>query len=301
MELRIENLFQEYNKGKPAIDSLTLSLTDGITGLLGPNGAGKSSLMKILATIQKPNQGKVFLNGKNILKSPQHLRNILGYLPQYFGVYENLTGTEFLSYLAGLKGMQVSIANKRIDNLLQQLNLADVANVPLKQYSGGMRQRIGIAQAVINEPDVLIVDEPTVGLDPDERANFRDMLVEMSANRIILLSTHIVSDVESIADKIAIMQKGKLLAHASVEGILQKVENKVWACRLSHDDLVNYKKNFLMSKFVRKGCEIHATIIADKPPHSSATLQTARLEDAYIAVTSLARISNNSATQKAFT
>lgn len=229
MQLEIKSLSHQYQDGKNhklAIDQLSLTVKTGITGLLGPNGAGKSSLMRILATITKPVSGEVLWKGENIVKHPQLLRQDLGYLPQYFGVYEQLSGVEFLSYMASIKGIGRTEANDIINNLLDRLNLVHVKSLPLSGYSGGMKQRIGIAQALLNDPKLLIIDEPTVGLDPHERNNFRQLLTELSEDRCIIFSTHIVSDIESIADQIAIMQSGKLMKSGTPSITLQPVVNK---------------------------------------------------------------------------
>ncbi|MCJ8269306.1 MAG: ABC transporter ATP-binding protein, partial [Psychrosphaera sp.] len=228
MQLEIKNLTQRYGKDKVALDNLSLTLKPGIIGLLGPNGAGKSTLMRILSSISKPTQGTVLWQGNDIIKNPDSLRKELGYLPQSFGVYENLTAKEFLLYLASLKGLGSKAAVTKVDELIEMVNLTDAAKVALKGYSGGMKQRVGIAQALLNDPKLLIVDEPTVGLDPEERARFRHLLADMSGERVIILSTHIVSDVESIADQIAIMNQGKLLAFDKPEVLLKKMDKAVW-------------------------------------------------------------------------
>ena len=193
-------------------------------GLLGPNGAGKSTLMRILATITKPTEGRVRWNGEDIATSPDGLRSVLGYLPQDFGVYPNLTAVEFLEYLAAVKGLESGVARRRIDELLALVNLTDARKRPLGGYSGGMKQRIGIAQALLNDPKLLIVDEPTVGLDPEERVRFRNLLSDLGGERIVILSTHIVSDVEAAANEIAIVDRGRLLTHAEPEALLAGVQ-----------------------------------------------------------------------------
>ena len=197
MKLTIENLSKQYCRDFFGLKDFSLELTPGIIGLLGPNGAGKSTLMRILATINQPTSGTVKWNGTDIVKSPDTLRATLGYLPQDFGVYPNLNAVEFLEYMAAIKGIAPQPARQRIDELLQLLNLAGAARRPLGGYSGGMKQRVGIAQALLNDPQLLIVDEPTVGLDPEERVRFRNLLSDLAGERIIILSTHIVSDVDA--------------------------------------------------------------------------------------------------------
>ncbi|MBP8163975.1 MAG: ABC transporter ATP-binding protein, partial [Anaerolineales bacterium] len=211
MQLTINNLGKEYKRGFWGLKDFSLEIKPGILGLLGPNGAGKSTFMRMLATITKPTDGSIKWNDVDIIKSPDALRDVLGYLPQDFGVYPNLNAVEFLEYMAAIKGLDSATAKKRIDELLQLVNLKDAAKRPLGGYSGGMKQRVGIAQALLNDPQLLIVDEPTVGLDPEERVRFRNLLSDLSGERIVILSTHIVSDVEATATHIALVNKGQLL------------------------------------------------------------------------------------------
>src|SRR6266850_6969752 len=212
MRLLIENLSKEYRGSVRALSEVHLALGPGVLGLLGPNGAGKSTLMRILATITQPSSGRVLWNETEIARDPDVLRAVLGYLPQDFGVYPNLNALEFLEYLAAVRGIAAAAARKRIGELLELVNLTDAAKRPLGGYSGGMRQRVGIAQALLNDPQLLIVDEPTAGLDPEERVRFRNLLGDLSGERIVLLSTHIVSDVEATAAHIALLAHGRLLA-----------------------------------------------------------------------------------------
>ncbi len=222
LSLAVSDLRKDY-PGKPgALDGLSFDLGPGVLGLLGPNGAGKSTLMRILATVSKPTAGTATWNGIDIVRRPNALREVLGYLPQDFGVYPNLNAVEFLSYLAAVRGLPAVAARKRIDELLVLVNLVDARKRPLSGYSGGMRQRIGIAQALLNDPDLLIVDEPTVGLDPEERLRFRTLLDELSGERIVILSTHIVSDVEAMARDIAIVAAGRLVARGAPDDLVRR-------------------------------------------------------------------------------
>src|SRR5262245_55705976 len=227
MQLVIEGVHKRYRGGVQALSDFRLKLGPGVLGLLGPNGAGKSTLMRILATITKPTEGRACWNGEDVAKAPDGLRSVLGYLPQDFGVYPNLTAVEFLEYLAAVKGLDGAVARRRIDELLALVNLTDARKRPLGGYSGGMKQRIGLAQALLNDPKLLIVDEPTVGLDPEERVRFRNLLSELGGERTVILSTHIVSDVEATANEIAIVDRGRLLTHAEPEALLAGVEGKV--------------------------------------------------------------------------
>jgi ABC-2 type transport system ATP-binding protein len=219
MEIRIADLDKRY-RSLYAVRDFTLTLEPGILGLLGPNGAGKSTLMRMLATVTKPSRGTIHLDGTDIVTAPDQLRRILGYLPQDFGIYPHLSATEFLQYIGALKGIQRRALRARISTLLELLNLSHAASRPLSGFSGGMRQRVGIAQALLNEPRVLIVDEPTAGLDPEERVRLRTLLQQLGSDRIIIFSTHICSDVESIAKRIAIVDHGRLLAHDTPSHLL---------------------------------------------------------------------------------
>ncbi len=282
MELVIQNVGKQYGRGKWGLRDYSLTLTPGVSGLLGPNGAGKSTLMRILATITKPTVGRVFWNGEDIAEKPNNLRAVLGYLPQDFGVYPNLNAIEFLQYLAAIKGLDVKTANCRIDELLQLVNLVDARKRPLGGYSGGMKQRIGIAQALLNDPELLIVDEPTVGLDPEERVRFRNLLADLSGDRIVLLSTHIVSDVEAVATRIAIMNKGHLLQHVTPEDLLQAVDGKTWEWVIPTGQLAAVRENYLISTMNRYADVTRLRIIQEESPSADAIQVAPNLEDAYL-------------------
>ena len=282
MNLKINNLSKQYRGGTWGIQDISLSLEPGVLGLLGPNGAGKTTLMNILATITRPTKGQVTWNGVDIAKSPNELRKTLGYLPQHFGVYPNLNAVEFLSYLAAIKGVNGNHARKRIDELLHLVNLTEVRKRPLGGYSGGMKQRVGIAQALLNDPQVLIVDEPTVGLDPEERVRFRNLLSDLSGERIIILSTHIVSDVEATATEIALVNQGRLVQHAPPEHYLQAVEGKVWSYVLSSAELTEARKTKLVTGTIRRSDGVHIRVVAENPPTAAAKNVIPTLEDAYL-------------------
>src|ERR1700728_977259 len=228
MQLVIEQVSKVYKGNIWALKDFSLEVGPGILGLLGPNGAGKSTLMRILATITRATQGTVTWNGVDTARSPDGLRAVLGYLPQDFGVYPNLNAVEFLEYLAAAKGLDSRSARRRIDELLAVVNLLEARKRPLGGYSGGMKQRVGIAQALLNDPQLLIVDEPTASLDPEERLRFRNLLSELAGARVVILSTHIVSDVEACAASIALVSQGWLVTHAAPEVLLRSVEGKVW-------------------------------------------------------------------------
>ncbi len=281
MKLVIENVSKQYGREGLALRDFTLELGTGVLGLLGPNGAGKTTLMSILATITRATRGCVLWNGADVAAHPDALRAVLGYLPQDFGVYPNLNAVEFLEYLAAVKGLDAATSRRRIDELLNLVNLADVRKRPLGGYSGGMRQRIGIAQALLNDPQLLIVDEPTAGLDPEERVRFRNLLSELSGERIVILSTHIVSDVEATATDIALISQGTLVAHAAPEELLAKVEGKVWEWVLPSAELNAARQRYLISNTARRSNGVHARVLAEAPP-AGAQPATPNLEDAYL-------------------
>ncbi len=281
MQLSIENVSKRYGSGNWALRNFSLNLAPGVLGLLGPNGAGKTTLMSILATITRATEGRVTWNGADLATHPDTLRATLGYLPQDFGVYPNLNAVEFLEYLAAVKGLDATSARRRIDELLNLVNLSDARKRPLGGYSGGMKQRVGIAQALLNDPQLLIVDEPTAGLDPEERVRFRNLLSELSGERIVILSTHIVSDVEATATDIALISQGTLVAHASPEDLLRKVEGKVWECIIPSVDLNAARQRHLISNTARRSDGVHARVLSDDPPDGAAPL-VPNLEDAYL-------------------
>src|SRR5438093_10656014 len=257
MQLGIEGVSKLY-KGKVwGLRDFSLTLGPGVLGLLGPNGAGKSTLMRILATVTRATHGRVLWDGMDIADRPDGLRSVLGYLPQDFGVYPHLSATEFLRYMAAVKGMGAGSARRRITELLELVNLADAARRPLGGFSGGMRQRVGIAQALLNDPKLLIVDEPTAGLDPEERVRFRNLLAELSGERIVILSTHIVSDVEATATHIALIAQGRLVGSAAPEEMLRAVEGKVWEWVVPSDRLPEVRERHRVSGTVRRAQGVH--------------------------------------------
>jgi len=289
LKLEIQNVSKQYDGKVWALRNFTLELAPGVLGLLGPNGAGKSTLMRILATISNATEGTVRWNGTDIAAEPDALRNVLGYLPQDFGVYPNLNAVEFLEYLAAVKGIEARAAGRRIDELLALVNLTDARKRALGGYSGGMRQRVGIAQALLNDPKLLIVDEPTAGLDPEERVRFRNLLSELSGERIVILSTHIVSDVEATATGIAIVSRGLLVTHAAPETLLARLEGKVWEWTLASDELPAARQRFLISTVIRRSDGVHARVVADAPPGPGAQPAPPTLEDAYLHAIASAR------------
>ena len=289
MKLSIENVSKQYGGRVWGLREFSLELGPGVLGLLGPNGAGKTTLMNILATVTGATSGRVTWNGADLARNPNALRAELGYLPQDFGVYPNLNAVEFLEYLAAVKGLDRKLARRRIEELLVLVNLADASRRPLGGYSGGMRQRVGIAQALLNDPRLLIVDEPTAGLDPEERVRFRNLLSELSGERIVILSTHVVSDVEATATGIALIAQGRLLKHAAPEDLLRALEGKGWEWVIPSAELPQAKQRFLIRGAVRRADGVHARIVGDHAPAAAARGIEPTLEDAYLSFVSAAR------------
>jgi ABC-2 type transport system ATP-binding protein len=286
MQLSISQLSKQYRRDFWGLSDFDLELGPGVIGLLGPNGAGKSTLMRMLATISRPTHGTIRWNGADVVKTPEGLRSVLGYLPQDFGVYPNLTGSEFLEYIAAIKGLDAKTAHRRVEELLIVVNLVQAARRPLGSYSGGMKQRIGIAQALLNDPQLLIVDEPTVGLDPEERVRFRNLLSDISGERIILLSTHIVSDVEAVATEIVIISRGQKLQHDTPENLLKILEGQVWQWIIPSTDLPLLKQKFIVSGTIRRETGVLVRVISGSSPAPQAQLVPPNLEDVYLQLVS---------------
>jgi len=282
LNLSIQGVSKCYRGKIWALREFSLELGPGVLGLLGPNGAGKTTLMSILATITRASEGTVRWNGVDVAADPDALRAVLGYLPQDFGVYGNLNAMEFLEYLAAVKGLDASTSRRRIDELLCLVNLTEVRKRPLGGFSGGMKQRVGIAQALLNDPQLLIVDEPTAGLDPEERVRFRNLLSDLSGERIVILSTHIVSDVEAAASDIALIAQGRLIAHASPEELLRGVEGRVWEWVVASQELLAAKERYLVSSTLRRSDGVHVRLVADDAPAGAQPVPPT-LEDAYLA------------------
>jgi ABC-2 type transport system ATP-binding protein len=281
LKLTIDHVSKRYGANTLALQDFSLELNSGVLGLLGPNGAGKTTLMSILATITRPTSGTISWNGIDLAADPNAIRSVLGYLPQDFGVYPNLNAVEFLEYLAAVKGLDAAEARRRIDELLNLVNLTEVRKRPLGGYSGGMRQRIGIAQALLNDPKLLIVDEPTAGLDPEERVRFRNLLSDLSGDRVVILSTHIVSDVEATATDIALIAQGRLVAHAAPENLLRAVEGKVWEWIVPSAELNTTRQQYLIGNTTRRSDGVHVRLLSSQPP-AGANGVAPTLEDAYL-------------------
>jgi len=280
LTLSMRGLAKRYRGGVLALDDFSLEVGPGVLGLLGPNGAGKSTLMRILATVTRPTAGVATWNGADIAREPDRVREVLGYLPQDFGVYPNLSAREFLEYVAAAKGLDARAARARIDALLELVNLTEAARRPLGGFSGGMRQRVGIAQALLNDPRLLIVDEPTAGLDPEERVRFRNLLAELAGERVVILSTHIVSDVEAVAGHIALIQRGRLVRHASPEALVASAEGRVWEWPIAAEELPGLKQRVVITGTARRSDGLRVRAVAPEPPAPEARSVTPTLEDA---------------------
>ena len=281
MELRLDRLTKQY-KQKLAVDRVDMELKCGVYGLLGANGAGKTMLMRMICDIQTPTSGEIFYNGQNIKKMGEEYRNVLGYLPQNFGYYPEFTAYKFLLYIASLKGLGKKQARLRALELLDMVGLCNERERKIKTLSGGMKQRLGIAQAMLNEPELLILDEPTAGLDPKERVRFRNLISSFSRNKIVLLSTHIVPDVEYIADEILVMKDGKFLHRGAPEVITREARGLVWECRVDSKDAVRYVEKYNVGNLKNAGKETVLRIISDTRPMEGAAEAEPTLEDLYL-------------------
>lgn len=282
MELKLIQLTIQYGS-KTAIDHVNLTLCQGVYGLLGPNGAGKTTLMRLLCDLQTPSSGKIILDRQEIAGLGESYRNLLGYLPQHFGYYPDSTAWDFLMYVAALKGIGEPQAKQKSSELLEAVGLSAKAQQKIKTFSGGMKQRLGIAQALLNNPQILILDEPTAGLDPKERVRFRNLISSLAKDRIILLSTHIVSDIESIADKIIILKDGQLLNYGQPQVIIQAIEGYVWDCVLPNSQIEQYADSFPISHQRNIGQDQTVLrVISQHRPLDKAVSVPATLEDAYL-------------------
>lgn len=282
MELKTIGLTKKFGS-KTAVNNLNITLSNGVYGLLGANGAGKTTFMRLLCNIQNPTSGKVLLNGKNIVGLGEQYRNLLGYLPQNFGYYPDFTALDFLLYVATLKGLNERTARKKSKDFLEAVALSAESNHKIKTFSGGMKQRLGIAQAMLNDPRILILDEPTAGLDPKERVRFRNLISAFSKDRIVILSTHIVSDVEFIAEEIVMMKSGQIVHFGKPQEITSEINGQVWECLVPTAYAEKYAATYNTSNL--RNTDNNQTIlriIADRPPMENAVRVQPNLEDLYL-------------------
>ena len=282
MELYINHISKQFSD-KTAVSDITLKIGAGIWGLLGANGAGKTTLMRIIAGIMKPTSGQIEYDGIPIDTLKESYRDIFGYLPQEFGFYPEFTVKDYLEYMSALKGLTSHDTKTRINDLLETLSLANVRNKKIIKLSGGMKRRVGIAQALLNDPKVLILDEPTSGLDPGERIRFRNLLSEFAHNRIVLISTHIVSDIEYIANRNTLMKDGKLIANGTTDELVKMVYGKVWSTVIPMKALPEFEKKLHIVNLKNEDADnVSIRYLSEKPLVSDSALETPRLEDLYL-------------------
>ena len=281
MELSFDCLTKHYGN-KIAVDCVSATLEPGVYGLLGANGAGKTTLMRMLCAILESTSGEVLLDGQDVISMGADYRNVLGYLPQDFGYYPNYTAMEFLMYIAALKGIPKKIARQRAKQLLEEVGLSNVANKKVATFSGGMKQRVGIAQALLNNPDILILDEPTAGLDPKERVRFRNLLSDYAGDKIVILSTHIVSDIEAIADEVLLMKKGRFVLQGTVSELIEKAKGKVWELTVLPEETRKWQEKATVANLRHEGKQVVLRIISDTMPTPEAVTCEATLEDLYL-------------------
>lgn len=281
MELQLQHLRKQYGT-KCAVDDVSIHLEPGVYGLLGANGAGKTTLMRMICGVLKPTSGSIRLDGKTMQELGERYYTHLGYMPQDFGFYPDFTAREFMLYMAAVKGMDKKHARVRTEELLELVNLRDVADKKVKSYSGGMKQRLGIAQAELNDPGILILDEPTAGLDPKERVRFRNIISDFAKDKIVILSTHIVSDVSYIADIILMMKQGKILLQGPMETITNSIGGKVWEVMADERKAAWYSRNLRVVNLHHEGNLVRLRIVDDAPPAPDASIVEPGLEDLFL-------------------
>lgn len=281
MELRMDGIYKNFGK-KEVLQNVNLSMGNGLYGLLGPNGAGKTTLIRILAGVMRPTKGEVFIDGVNRETCGEEFRSKVGYLPQDVDFYDDFTGLEYLQYVATLKGFSPTQASSKIQELADKVSLTNDLSRRCITYSGGMKRRLGIAQALLNDPEILILDEPTAGLDPHERIKFRNIVSAFSKDRTVLLSTHIVSDVDSIAREVVMMKNGQVGAMQSSKHFITNMNGKVWEMIMGAEELVQYQKTAVISNVFPVGNHVNVRVISEQRPSADAVCKEPNLEDAYL-------------------
>ena len=281
MELQLDRVTKQYGT-KLAVDRMNLSMKAGVYGLLGANGAGKTTLMRLLCDILNPTSGEIRYDGQNIHVMGEEYRSLLGYLPQDFGYYPGYTAMEFLMYIAALKGIPKRMAKRRAAELLEVVGLSQEAGKKIKTFSGGMKQRVGIAQALLNNPKIVILDEPTAGLDPKERVRFRNLLSDYAEDKIVILSTHIVSDIEAIADEVLLIKKGRFVMQGTVPELTRRADGKVWELSVSQEEARRWQEKATVANLRHEENRIVLRIVSDDRPGDNAVPCEAALEDIYL-------------------
>lgn len=281
MKLELDGLTKEFGDFT-AVNYINLTMTNGVYGLLGVNGAGKTTLMRMLCTLLKPTSGTICCNGKDIFNMDSEYRKLLGYLPQDFGFYPEFTVEDYLLYIAALKGIRPIVAKKRVKELIAKVGLSKATHKKMKKLSGGMKRRAGIAQAMLNNPKILILDEPTAGLDPNERIRFRNLISELSEDRLVLLSTHIVSDIEYIANEIWLMKDGKILHKGSIDELINSMSETVWECLVPKNMVPNFMEKYKISNMKSETNQVMLRIISHEKPVENAMRVEASLEDVFL-------------------
>lgn len=281
MRLVMEHLSKQF-KNRIAVESIDTELREGVYGFLGANGAGKTTLMQMICGIIEPTTGEVKINGENNIQMGERFRDMLGYLPQEFGYTPGFTANDFMLYIASIKGLPPRFAKRKTKELLKLVNLEKDAGRKIRTFSGGMKRRLGIAQALLNDPKILILDEPTAGLDPKERAYFRNIIAEMSKDKIIIISTHIVSDIEYISDQVLIMKKGKFILQGPADELLKEVKNEVWSCRVPNNQWSNFERTHCIANSHVMKEVIEARVISTSSPIEGAIIVEPTLEDLYL-------------------
>lgn len=280
MELKITDLSKKFGDFT-AVDNLNVTMTMGVYGLLGVNGAGKTTLMRMLCTLLKPTSGTIYCDGNDIFNMDGEYRKLLGYLPQEFGFYPEFTIKDYLLYIASLKGIRPIVAKKRVKELVTKVGLQKAVNKKMKNLSGGMKRRVGIAQAMLNDPKILILDEPTAGLDPNERIRFRNLISELAEDRLVLLSTHIVSDIEYIANEIWLMKDGKIMHQGTSEEVINSMPEKVWECYVEKNKVSDFVNKYKISNMKSEANGVMLKIISLEKPFVNAKCAEPSLEDVF--------------------